>query len=102
MFKAEHFYVLFLSFILAMAASAQNNSGQKERLKVFIDCSNTWCDMDFIRTEINIVDFLADRLASDVHVLITSQNTGSGNNQYQMIFYGQNHSILWSSSYAKM
>lgn len=90
MFKAEHFYVLFLSFILAMAASAQNNSGQKERLKVFIDCSNTWCDMDFIRTEINIVDFLADRLASDVHVLITSQNTGSGNNQYQMIFYGQN------------
>ena len=88
--QGNHFYILFLSLLLAMAASAQNYSGQAERLKVFIDCSNTWCDMNFIRTEINIVDFLADRLASDVHILITSQNTGSGNNQYQLIFYGQN------------
>ncbi len=46
--------------------------------------------MDFIRTEINIVDFYLDRLAADVHILITDQRTGSGARQYQMIFYGLN------------
>ena len=88
--KAIHFFILFLTLLLGTAASTQNTYTQPERLKIFIDCSNTWCDMNYIRTEINIVDFLEDRLAADVHVLITSQNTGSGNNQYQMIFYGQN------------
>jgi len=47
--------------------------------------------MQFIRSEINIVDFLLDNQAADVHVLITSHNTGSGGDQYQFIFYGQNN-----------
>ncbi|HET9745567.1 MAG TPA: hypothetical protein VFP97_07640 [Chitinophagaceae bacterium] len=59
------------------------------RLKVFTDCSSTWCDMQFIRSEINSVDFLLDNLAADVHILITSQRTGSGGNQYQLSFFGQ-------------
>lgn len=58
-------------------------------LKVFIDCSGTWCDMQHIRSAINIVDFLLDNAAADVHVLITSQSTGSGGDQYQLIFFGQ-------------
>jgi hypothetical protein len=60
-----------------------------KRLKVFIDCHSD-CDMNYIRSEINIVDFVLDRLAADVHVLITDQNTGSGGDEYQLIFYGQN------------
>jgi hypothetical protein len=76
--------VLFLPFYLP----AQEASPKK--LKVFIDCSNTWCDMTYIRTEINVVDFLLDRVAADVHVLITSMRNGSGGNQYQLILYGQN------------
>lgn len=68
---------------------AQDNQPPR-RLKVFIDCSNTWCDQTFIRSEINIVDFLLDNQASDVHVLITEQSTGSGGSQYQLIFFGQN------------
>lgn len=61
------------------------------RLKVFVDCPNTWCDMQFIRSEINIVDFLIDNTAADVHVLITSLGTGGGGSQYQFIFFGQQH-----------
>ncbi len=78
--------------IISISAKAQNastNTGS-QRLKVFVDCSNTWCDNTFIRTEINIVDFLLDRIAADVHILITSQQNGSGGSQFQMIFYGQN------------
>lgn len=75
-----------LALLLVSMAYSQNTS----RLKVFIDCSNTWCDQTFIKSEINIVDFLLDNQASDVHVLITEQSTGSGGSQYQMIFFGQN------------
>lgn len=59
------------------------------RLKVFVDCSNTWCDLQYIRSEINVVDFLLDNVSADVHILITSQNTGAGGSQYQLIFFGQ-------------
>lgn len=69
--------------------TSKSNLNSK-RIKVFVDCSNTWCDNTFIRTEINIVDFMLDRVASDVHMLITSQQNGNGGSQFQMIFYGQN------------
>ena len=82
------FFTLFSCFTLFNYA--QNNIQQNQRLKIYIDCSNTWCDMSFIRTEINIVDFYLDRLAADLHILITEQRTGSGGRQYQMIFFGQN------------
>ncbi|MBC7949541.1 MAG: hypothetical protein H7Y42_16765 [Chitinophagaceae bacterium] len=78
--------ILFLSFV----HQSGNTQDQKQRLKIFVDCSNTFCDMNFVKTEITLVDFLLDRLAADVHVLITEQETGSGGSQYQLIFFGQN------------
>ncbi len=80
-----------VSFFFFFTSSAQNDATITGKLKVLIDCSNTWCDMNFIRTEINLVDFMLDRIAADVHVLITSQNTGGGGNKYQLIFFGQNN-----------
>lgn len=73
--------------LLSISASAQEAAPQK--LKVFIDCTSANCDYTFMRTEINIVDFFLDRLAADVHVLITQRQAGSGGAQFQMIFYGQ-------------
>jgi hypothetical protein len=79
-------------FALLMApAVAFTQQGTPFRLKVFIDCGSTWCDLQYIRSEINLVDFLLDNTAADVHVLITSQRTGSGGDQYQLIFFGQQH-----------
>jgi hypothetical protein len=80
----------FTVTLFFFTASAQNESAITGKLKVFIDCSSTWCDMSFIRTEINLVDFMLDRTAADVHVLITEQRTGSGGSKYQLIFFGQN------------
>ncbi len=80
--------VLLLALLIApVFAFTQQNI--PARLKVFIDCSNTWCDMQYIRSEINIVDFLLDNVAADLYILITSQSTGGGGSQYQLIFYGQ-------------
>ncbi len=78
---------LFL-FLLTFMFKGFSQTEQNDRLKVFIDCNR--CDMTFIRSEINIVDFLLDNKASDVHVLITNQRTGGGGDQYQLIFFGQN------------
>ncbi|HEY0679515.1 MAG TPA: hypothetical protein VGD17_14625 [Chitinophagaceae bacterium] len=78
--------------IVGMIAVVSVSLGQQvppARLKVFLDCSSTWCDEQYIRTEITIVDFLLDNQAADVHVLITSQQTGAGGMLYQFIFFGQ-------------
>ncbi|MEK7225289.1 MAG: hypothetical protein AAB221_06370, partial [Bacteroidota bacterium] len=80
-----------------LAAPAQNNTIIQERLKVYIDCQSG-CDMTFIRSEINLVDFLLDRQAADVHVLITDQNTGGGGDEYQLIFFGQNQFRLFKDT----
>ena len=80
------FLFAFLPFV---STYSQNNLVVPEKLKVFIDCQ-TRCDMSFIRSEINLVDFLLDQQAADVHVLITDQNTGGGGDEYQLIFFGQN------------
>lgn len=47
--------------------------------------------MDFIKTEINFVDYILDNKAADIHVLITQLANGGGGSQYQLIFFGQNH-----------
>jgi hypothetical protein len=77
--------VMLVTFF-CLNAGAQNNS---DKLKVFIDC-RVGCDFDFIRTEINIVDFVRDLPSAHAQVLITAQGVGSGGSQYQMKFYGQN------------
>jgi hypothetical protein len=82
-------FLSFSIFIISFFISARSQNNLPDRLKIFIDC-HSGCDMTFIRTEINIVDFLLDRQAADVHVLITDQNTGSGGDEYQLIFFGQN------------
>ena len=91
LYKLMRKYIYFLLFVhFFTPAQAQNNNSQNQRLKVFIDCSNTYCDRNFIQTEINIVDFYLDSKAADVHVLITEISTGGGGDQYQLIFFGQN------------
>ncbi len=83
-------FLLIALLYSAIHINAQTNSQSHPRLRVFIDCSNTWCDQNFIKTEINIVDFLLDNQAADLHVLITEQETGGGGSQFQLIFFGQN------------
>lgn len=55
--------------------------------KVFIDCN--LCDRDYIRTEINFVNYVRDRKDAQVHVLITTQSTGSKGIEHSLMFSGQ-------------
>jgi hypothetical protein len=61
---------------------------KKTALRVFIDCDS--CDLDYIKTEITFVNYVRDRLEAQVHVLVTTQSTGSGGMEYTLTFMGQN------------
>jgi hypothetical protein len=76
-------------FLLTVSGFAQDTKVQK--LKLFVDCSNVYCDLNYLRTEINFVDYVLDFKAADIHLLITQQNSGGGGKQYQLIFFGQNN-----------
>lgn len=82
--------VLLLLMLFLPCSIAFSQSENYEKLKVFIDCSNVSCDFNYIRNEITIVDFLNDRVAADVHVLITAVENGNGGKNYKLTFFGQN------------
>ena len=57
-----------------------------EAVRVFLDC-NTFCDFDHLRREITYVNWVRDRADADVHIILTSQNTGGGR-EYVLRFIG--------------
>lgn len=62
------------------------NDLKKSAPKVYVDGEHL--DMNFIKDEIQFVNYVRDRKEADVHVLITQQGTGSGGNEYTMSFIG--------------
>jgi hypothetical protein len=81
---------LLITIALFSFINAYTQDTARTKLKVFVDCRAD-CDEQFFKTQITIIDFVIDRTAADAHVLITSQPVGSGGNQYQLNFYGQNN-----------
>lgn len=79
------FACTFICLMIIMHGSGQT---QVPKLRVFLDCHQ--CDNPYIKTEITVVDFVVDRMAADVHILVTAQETGGGGQTYQLIFFGQN------------
>ena len=83
-------FVLFLAVCLpALSQKAEPDieALKKTAPKVYIDCG--MCDHDYIRTEITFVNYVRDRKEAQVHVLITTQGTGSGGREYTLSFIGQ-------------
>jgi hypothetical protein len=60
-----------------------------QHVKAFIDCSNTWCDTDYFRVELPLIDHVLDREEADLHILVTSQSTGAGGKEYTLTFIGR-------------
>lgn len=61
-------------------------AAQASQLKAFIDCQS--CFEEFLREEVSFVDYVRDRAEADVHVLISTVETGSGGREYTMSFIG--------------
>jgi hypothetical protein len=67
--------------------AARDSVRQALRLRVFLDC-NFFCDFDYMRTEINYVDYVRDRQDAQVHILVTDQATGGGGTEFTLHFIG--------------
>ena len=70
------------------AAAQEAAPPSSSPVRVFIDCAGFYCDTEFFTTEITFVDHVRDRKDADVHVLATSQTTGSGGRLYTLKFIG--------------
>jgi len=81
------FFLLLLN--LPGFAQQQDTTIQKIAPKIFMDCR--WCDIDYIRKEINFVNYVYDRKNADIHIMVTGQGTGSGGREYTLTYIGQNH-----------
>lgn len=68
-------------------ASQTASAGAGTRLKVFLDCPDD-CYTDYLREEIDFVDYVRDRSDADVHVLITIATTGARGREYTLSFIG--------------
>lgn len=71
----------------ASPVSAQPNASPKPgALRVFLDCNR--CDFDYLRREIPFVNYVRDRTDAELHILATTQATGSGGTEYVFKFIG--------------
>ena len=96
--------IVVLVAVLPRASQAQSPSKATGRVQVFLDCPTFLCDFDFLRTEITFVDYVRERTAADVHVLVTTQGTGGGGTEYainlvgQRRFAGSQDTLLYNAS----
>ena len=69
--------------------SAQGQAGVNgDRVSVFLDCASRFCDLTYFRTELPWVNWVRIPEGADVHLIMTSQATGSGGREYQFDFIG--------------
>jgi hypothetical protein len=91
MIRALHALAFLLASgtMVAETAAAQQSASPSRTnpIRIFLDC-NFFCDEDFLKREITFVDYMRDRRDADVHVLVTTQETGGGGTEYTLKFIG--------------
>jgi hypothetical protein len=83
---------VLLLFVLSVPVNAQKIKEQADTLRkgavrIFIDCES--CDMNYTRLQIPYVNYVRDVKEAQVYLLVTSQNAGSGGNQFTITYQGQ-------------
>lgn len=59
-------------------------------VRVFLDCQTFRCDEDYVRRQVTYVDYVRDRTDANIHVLVTTQQTGGGGTEFTINFIGRN------------
>jgi hypothetical protein len=79
----------YLSYFLICCSILLGN--EHEKLSIFLECRS--CNQDYVKENISYVNYVRDRHDADIHILETTQNTGSGGKEYTLIFIGQSEFI---------
>ncbi|HEX9701086.1 MAG TPA: hypothetical protein VGD06_16660 [Acidobacteriota bacterium] len=65
---------------------AQQQEAPVVALRVFLDCDDD-CDFDYLRREVMFVNYVRDRQDAEVHVLVTTRDSGGGE-EWTVAFIG--------------
>ncbi|NQV42542.1 MAG: hypothetical protein HQ506_09325 [Candidatus Marinimicrobia bacterium] len=77
--------LLILSMLTSMLISQEISKNDAPNL--YIDCRS--CDMNYIRTELDYVNYVIDRNDADLFIMITWQSTGGNGRKYTMTLEGR-------------
>jgi len=73
----------------ARAQEPPPSPGAAEALRVFLDCRTTYCDFDYVRTELAFVNYVRDPVDAQIFVLVTTEPTGAGGTQFTVNLIGR-------------
>ncbi|MBL4939767.1 MAG: hypothetical protein JKY16_05760 [Lutibacter sp.] len=80
--------ILVLALISCSQLFSQSN---KSTLKIFLNCD--YCDITYIKQNLDYVEFVRDQKDADAHLLFRTQENGSGGTIYEIEFIGQNEYV---------
>jgi len=94
------FFSVILFFLLPPNLSTAQNSSElpPETIDVFLDCRTRSCDESYIREKIPFINYVRNQDDADLHLLITTQRTGSGGEEFTLQFIGNNEFTSMSRS----
>ena len=78
--------LLYIPLLFLGTLYAQN-AGHNEALKVFMDCDD--CDMNRLREEVKIIQYVRDKELAEVHVFVNEMGTGNGGSAYSINYIGK-------------
>lgn len=78
-----------MMLLLAVLASCNLFSQNESTLKIFLNCN--YCDITYIKQNLDYVEFVRDQKDADAHLLFRTQVNGSGGTIYEIEFIGQNN-----------
>lgn len=84
----KKFFLILVTLILFSTPDSiiSQNLIKNGAPRVFFDCR---CDLNYVREQIPIINYVNDRTEADIHILFTDQRTGSGGREYLLLFVGQ-------------
>ena len=85
--RAMVFVCLWASLLPASLHAGQAPGASSDLLRVYLDCNQ--CFGDFIRQEVDIVEYVRDPAEADVHAIVTNRETGSGGRERTVSFLGR-------------
>lgn len=69
-------------------AATSDTTSRESPVRVYLDCQTFRCEADYVRQQVTYVDYVRDRTDANVHVLVTTQQTGGGT-EFTVTFIGR-------------
>lgn len=85
--KKIYFFCILSLFTNLNFAQTRNDSPPDQVPFIYLDCDR--CDYDYIKTEVPFVNFVRERKEAQIHILVSTQGTGSGGEEFTLTFIGQ-------------